>query len=97
MSRPALGSPDRSGRLSQLSESADNATAVSYATAGSIELVKVEPLAGRRGGGQRRSVARPPARVVQRSLTLAGQKVAVDQDDLPKLPVDLTKQLATWG
>jgi hypothetical protein len=67
---------------------------VSYAARG---LVKVDGLRVDAEAASDGARGISTGTVVWQSLTLAGQKVAVDQDDLPKLPVDLTKQLATRG
>jgi hypothetical protein len=95
---------------SKATVSGDKATATSYATAGSITLlgglVKIDGLRADTEAVSDGSTGTTTGTVVWKSLTLAGQTIAVNQDGvtsplgvtaLPKLPANLTKVMANLG
>lgn len=95
---------------SKTTVSGDKATATSYATAGSITLlgglVKIDGLRADTQAVSDGSSASTTGTVVWKSLTLAGQTIAVNQDGvtlplgvtaLPKLPASLTNAMAGLG
>ncbi|GAA4736295.1 hypothetical protein GCM10023263_93570 [Phytohabitans rumicis] len=107
---PVLVAMEGFSSQSRTTVTGDRATAVSYATAGSVSLlgglVKVDGLRVDTEAASDGARGTTTGTVVWQSLTLAGQKVAVNQDGvaaptgvtkLPTLPADLTKQLATLG
>ncbi|MCW6010033.1 hypothetical protein K1W54_36640, partial [Micromonospora sp. CPCC 205371] len=107
---PVLVAMEGFSSRSKTTVSGDKATAVSYATAGSISLlgglVKVDGLRADTEAISDGARGTATGTVVWKSLTLAGQKVALNQDGvaaptgvtkLPALPAELTTRLKDLG
>ncbi|MEH1124285.1 hypothetical protein [Micromonospora sp. CPCC 206061] len=107
---PVLIAMEGFSSRSRTTVTGDKATAVSYATAGSISLlgglVKVHGLRADTEAASDGARGTATGTVVWKSLTLAGQTVALNQDGVaaptgvtkvPKLPAELTTRLKDLG